>query len=68
MVNFRAGLIKMLVAQGHEVVALAADWLGIPGINSIAGVGAVFIQDGWLVPPVRRLYRTVLFCSAKVFF
>jgi glycosyltransferase involved in cell wall biosynthesis len=132
LVNFRSGLIKALVAQGHEVVAvaphdayadrlaalgcrfvplpmdnrgthpgrdglllwrfwrllkkerpdvylgytvkpnvygsLAAHWLGIPVINNIAGLGAVFIQDGWLVRVVRGLYRLALGRSATVFF
>jgi glycosyltransferase involved in cell wall biosynthesis len=132
LVNFRAGLIRALVAQGYEVVtvaphdayadrlaalgcrfvpipmanggtnplhdslllwrfwrllrqerpdvylgytvkpnvygSLAAHRLGIPVINNIAGLGAVFIQDGWLVKLVRGLYRMALGRSAKVFF
>ena len=132
LLNFRAGLIRALVAQGYEVVAvapddsyaprlaelgcrfvalpmdnqgthplrdavllwrfvrllrrerpavylgytvkpnvygsLAAHWLGIPVINNIAGLGAVFIRDGWLVRLVRWLYRMALGRSAKVFF
>lgn len=132
LLNFRAGLIKALVAQGHEVIAvapyddyaprlealgcrfvalpmdnggthpvrdavlmwrfwrlfrlerpdvylgytvkpnvygsLAGHALGIPVINNIAGLGAVFIRDGWLVRVVRWLYRTALKRSAKVFF
>lgn len=132
LVNFRAGLIKALVAAGHEVVALAphdayagrlaalgcrfvplpmanggtnplhdslllwrfwrllrqerpdvylgytvkpnvygslaAHWLGIPVINNIAGLGAVFISGGWLVKLVRGLYRMALGRSATVFF
>ena len=132
LVNFRAGLIRALVAQGHEVIAaapfdnyaprlaelgcrfvplpmhnggtdpsrdamllwrflrlfrrerpdvylgytvkpnvygsLAARWLGIAVINNIAGLGAVFIKDGWLVRLVRWLYRVALARSAKVFF
>lgn len=130
--NFRAGLIRALVARGYEVVAvappdayaprlaalgcrfvplpmdnqgthpgkdalllwrfvrlfrqerpdvylgytvkpnvygsLAARWLGIPVINNIAGLGAVFIRDGWLVRLVRGLYRAALGASSKVFF
>ena len=130
--NFRAGLIRALVAQGHAVVAvapddayasrlaelgcrfvalpmdnqgthpgrdalllwrfwrllrrerpdvylgytvkpnvygsLAAGWLGIAVINNIAGLGAVFIQNGWLLRLVRWLYRIALGGSAKVFF
>lgn len=130
--NFRAGLIRALVTQGHEVVAvapddnyaarlaelgcrfvalpmenggthpgrdaillwrfwclfrrerpdvylgytvkpnvygsLAAHWLRIPVINNIAGLGAVFIKDGWLVRLVRWLYGQALKRSARVFF
>jgi glycosyltransferase involved in cell wall biosynthesis len=132
IVNFRAGLIRALVDEGYEVVALApndkyavglqalgcrfvplhmenggtnplkdalllrrfmrllakerpdvylgytvkpnvygslaAHMLGIPVINNIAGLGAVFIQDGLLVRVVRWLYRLALKRSAKVFF
>jgi len=48
--------------------SMAAHWLGIPVINNIAGLGAVFIQDGWLVRLVRGLYKLGLRKSAKVFF
>lgn len=132
LVNFRAGLIRALVAAGHEVIAvapcdkyaarltvlgcrfvplhmenggtnpvqdalltwrfvclfarqrpdvylgytvkpnvygsLAAHMMRIPVINNIAGLGAVFIKDGWLVRVVRWLYRMALNRSAKVFF
>ena len=132
LLNFRAGLIRALVAEGHEVVAvapsddyapkltqlgcrfvplpmdnqgthpvrdgvllwrfykllgrerpdvylgytvkpnvygsLAAQALGIPVINNIAGLGTVFIRDGWLVKLVRGLYKLALRRSAKVFF
>jgi glycosyltransferase involved in cell wall biosynthesis len=132
LVNFRAGLIRALVAKGYEVVAvapsdgyearlaelgcrfvalpmdnkgthpgrdalllwrfwrllrserpdvylgytvkpnvygsLAAHMLGLPVINNIAGLGAVFISDGWLVHVVRWLYRLALERSKKVFF
>ena len=132
LVNFRAGLIRSLVAAGYEVVAvappdkysprlralgcrfvplpmdnkgthpgrdmllfwrflrlmrkekpqvylgytvkpniygsLAAHALKIPVINNIAGLGAVFIQEGWLTRLVRLLYRMALSRSVKVFF
>jgi glycosyltransferase involved in cell wall biosynthesis len=132
LLNFRAGLIRSLVAAGYEVVAVAPDdkyaaslnslgcrfvplhmenggtnpvkdalltWrflrffaqerpdvylgytvkpnvygslaahiLGIPVINNIAGLGAVFIKGGLLVRLVRGLYRLALDRSAKVFF
>lgn len=130
--NFRAGLIRAMVAEGYEVVAvapadkyaaslaalgcrfipipmdnqgtnpgkdgllllrlfqvlrserpdvylgytvkpnvygsLAARFLGIPVINNIAGLGAVFVKTGLLVNLVRALYRVALCRSVKVFF
>jgi glycosyltransferase involved in cell wall biosynthesis len=48
--------------------SLAAHALGIPVINNIAGLGAVFIRDGWLVRLVRSLYRLALRRSATAFF
>jgi len=132
LVNFRAGLIRALVAEGYEVVAVAPDdeyaprlaelgcrfvalpmdnkgthpgrdlllWfrflnllrherpdvflgytvkpnvygslaahvLGIPVVNNIAGLGAVFIRNNWLTRLVRRLYKTALSRSRHVFF
>lgn len=132
LLNFRGGLIRALVAQGYEVVAvapndsyaprlaalgcrfvplpmdnqgthpgrdavllwrfvrllmlerpdvylgytvkpnvygsLAARFLNIPVVNNIAGLGAVFIKQGWLVRVVRKLYTLALARSAKVFF
>jgi glycosyltransferase involved in cell wall biosynthesis len=132
LVNFRAGLIRALVAEGFEVVAvapkddyasrlaelgcrfvalpmdnkgthpgrdlllffrflkllrrerpavflgytvkpnvygsLAAHVLGIPVVNNIAGLGAVFIRDNWLTRLVRLLYKAALSRSCHVFF
>lgn len=48
--------------------SLAAHALGIPVINNIAGLGAVFIADTWLTILVRGLYRLALSRSARVFF
>ncbi len=132
LVNFRAGMIRALVAEGYEVVAvapsdeyaprlaelgcrfvalpmdnkgthpgrdlllffrflkllrrerpdvflgytvkpnvygsLAAHVLGIPVVNNIAGLGAVFIRDNWLTRLVRLLYKIALSRSRHVFF
>lgn len=132
LVNFRAGLIRALLAAGHEVTAvappdgfvpqllalgcryvplpmdnkgthpgrdsllylrflrlmrqerpdaflgytvkpniygsLAAHLLGIPVINNIAGLGAVFISKSWLTTLVKVLYRLALSRSSNVFF
>jgi glycosyltransferase involved in cell wall biosynthesis len=48
--------------------SLAAHLLGIPVVNNIAGLGAVFIRGGWQLWVVRRLYRLALRRSSKVFF
>ncbi len=48
--------------------SLAAALLGVPVINNIAGLGAVFIQGGQLARVVRWLYRQALKPSKKVFF
>ena len=132
LVNFRAGLIRALVAAGYEVIAVAprdayADQLaalgcryvempmenqgtnpvkdlalmwrffqlfrrerpavylgytvkpnvygsiaarmaGVPIINNIAGLGAVFIRKSLVTTVVRGLYRLALGHSGKVFF
>ncbi len=48
--------------------SLAAHALGIPVVNNIAGLGAVFIKGGWLNQLVKGLYRVALSRSRKVFF
>lgn len=48
--------------------SLAAHALGIPVINNVAGLGAVFIKHNWLTRLVKGLYRRALSRSAKVFF
>lgn len=132
LVNFRAGLIRAMVAAGYEVVAvaprdsyaprlaelgcryvplpmdnkgthpgrdlllfwrfllllyqekpsiylgytikpniygsIAAYLLRIPVINTIEGLGAVFMRQTWLTRLVCKLYRMALSPSSKVFF
>lgn len=48
--------------------SLAAHMLGVPVVNNIAGLGAVFIKTSWLTDFVRALYRLALGRSRKVFF
>ncbi len=48
--------------------SVAAHFLGIPVVNNIAGLGAVFTRDGWLTRLVRVLYRFALSRSKSVFF
>ena len=132
LVNFRGGLIRALIADGHEVIAfapkdafvprleamgcrfialpmdnggtrpahdlllwlrylklfyqvrpdvylgytvkpnvygsLAANFFGIPVVNNVAGLGAVFIRDSWLTRLVRMLYKAAFRRSHHVFF
>jgi len=48
--------------------SIAAHSLGIPVINNIAGLGAVFIKDNLLTQLVKRLYKLALSKSSTVFF
>jgi len=48
--------------------SMAAYILGVPVVNNITGLGAVFLNDGWLNQLVRFLYRIALSNSFKVFF
>jgi len=48
--------------------ALAAQSLGIPVVNNIAGLGAVFIRKSWLTLVAKLLYRLALGRSQRVFF
>ena len=47
---------------------MAAGSLGIPAINNISGLGAVFVRRGLLRQLVERLYRFALRRSVTVFF
>lgn len=47
---------------------LAAQSLGIPVINNIAGLGTAFIRQSWLTRVARLLYRHSLRKSARVLF
>jgi glycosyltransferase involved in cell wall biosynthesis len=48
--------------------SLAANLLGIPVVNNIAGLGSSFIKQSWITTVVKGLYRLALRRSAKVFF
>jgi glycosyltransferase involved in cell wall biosynthesis len=47
---------------------IAAQWLGIPVINNIAGLGAAFIDQGLVARIAKSLYRRALSRSSRVFF
>ena len=48
--------------------SLASRLCGIPFINNVSGLGAVFIQGGWLRRVVSALYRLAFRNSSRVFF
>jgi glycosyltransferase involved in cell wall biosynthesis len=48
--------------------SLASTICGIPFINNVSGLGAVFIQGGWLRRFVSALYRLAFRNSNRVFF
>ncbi len=48
--------------------SLAAQSLGIPVINNIAGLGTAFIRTSWLTSVARLLYRIALRRSHRVLF
>ena len=48
--------------------SLAARLLGIPVINNVSGLGAVFISPGWVTRLVKGAYRLALARSRAVFF
>jgi glycosyltransferase involved in cell wall biosynthesis len=48
--------------------SIAAQLLGIPVINNIAGLGAAFIDNSMVTKVARLLYRTALRRSSRIFF
>ncbi len=48
--------------------SLAAQFLGIPVINNVSGLGTVFVRENWLTKLVKLLYWLALRRSKTVFF
>lgn len=66
--NLRPDIYLGYTVKPNVYGSLVAHWLQIPVINNISGLGAVFINGGWLMHVVQVLYRVALARSAKVFF
>ncbi|HVM21993.1 MAG TPA: glycosyltransferase family 4 protein [Sphingomicrobium sp.] len=66
--RLRPAALLGFTAKPNIYGSLAAHWLGIPVVNNISGLGAVFASDGPLNRLVTGLYRLSLGRSAKVFF
>ncbi len=48
--------------------SLASRLRGVPFINNVSGLGAVFIKNGWLMRLVSSLYKLAFKKSSQVFF
>ena len=55
-------------AKPNVYGSLAAQWLHIPVINNVAGLGTAYIRGGWLARIVSTLYKIAFRRSAIVFF
>jgi glycosyltransferase involved in cell wall biosynthesis len=64
----RPSVCLAYTVKPNVYAAIAAHALGIPIINNVAGLGAVFIRDTWITGLVKRLYRLAFSLSSKVFF
>jgi glycosyltransferase involved in cell wall biosynthesis len=64
----RPGAMLGYTVKPNIYGSLACHVLGIPTINNISGLGAVFISRGWVTQVVQFLYRQALARSAHVFF
>lgn len=66
--NEKPDLCLFYTVKPNVFGSLASTFLGIPFINNIAGLGAVFIRGGWLKKIVSTLYKIALRHSSKIFF
>jgi glycosyltransferase involved in cell wall biosynthesis len=64
----RPGAVLGYTVKPNVYGSLAAHALDIPVVNNIAGLGVVFIKQGWLTRLVRVLYGLALARSRRVFF
>jgi len=64
----RPDVVLAYTVKPNVYASLAAHLLGIPVINNIAGLGAVFSSQSVLTRLVKVLYRLALSRSSKVFF
>src|SRR5256885_7843212 len=75
LVNFARHLRRIrpaaflgFTAKPNIYGSLAAGLCGVPVINNISGLGAVFSHRDWLTKLVATLYRVALKRSSTVFF
>ena len=66
--NEKPDLCLFYTVKPNVYGSLASRLCGIPFINNVSGLGAVFIQGGWLRRFVSALYRLAFRNSNRVFF
>ena len=66
--NEKPDLCLFYTVKPNIYGSLASRLCGIPFINNVSGLGAVFIQGGWLRRFVSALYRLAFRNSNRVFF
>jgi glycosyltransferase involved in cell wall biosynthesis len=64
----RPAVLLVYTAKPNVYGSLAANAMGIPVVNNIAGLGSVFIRGGWQEVVLTTLYRFALTRAKRVFF
>ena len=64
----RPDVVVSYTVKPNIYASLAANLCGIPVINNISGLGAIFINERLITSLVRHLYRAALRKSRRVFF
>ena len=68
LLNEKPDLCLFYTVKPNIFGSLASTFCGVPFINNVAGLGAVFISGGWLKRIVKTLYKIAFRKSTKVFF
>ena len=66
--SLRPDAILHFTVKPNIYGTLAARLLRIPTINTVSGLGTVFLQPGWVSLIARQLYRTAFRFPHRVFF
>lgn len=68
LIKLRPDVVLCFTIKPNIYASIASNFIGVPVLNNVAGLGIVFATDGWLNRFVRKLYNVALARSAKVFF
>jgi glycosyltransferase involved in cell wall biosynthesis len=64
----KPNIILTYTVKPNIYASFAAQYLEIPVVNNISGLGAAFIRGGWMFKVLKILYRLALAKSKMVFF